>query len=212
MPQSIRIRTPQAVVAILLAAGCATKVQVPPRVELAEWDTIAIVEFTGAADPELGDLATGQFVQMLHAAQPGAHILELGPEKRLLSQLGHDELDFEAVRALGERFHVDAVFTGALEMSNVKPNVRLGQALTSVRASANVNGRLATKLFETRSGAVVWSSGALATANVARVGVGVGGGIPSFRVGDPSEAYAGLIPQLVDQLRHDFYPTWTKQP
>jgi hypothetical protein len=211
MQRSIRIRTLQVVIAILVAAGCATKVQVPPRVELSEWNTIGIVEFGGAADPELADLATAQFVQMLHAAQPGTRILELGPEKRLLSELGHDELDFEVVRAVGERFHVDAVFTGALEMSEVKPDVRIGRAFTSVRASANVNGRLATKLLETRSGAIVWSRNSRATANVARVGIPPGGGIPSFRVGDPNEAYAGLVPQLVDQLRYDFYPTWTKQ-
>ena len=210
MPRSMSILTLQAVVAIMVA-GCATKVQVPPRVELAEWNTIGIVQFGGDADPELVDLATGQFVQMLHAAQPGARILELGHQRGLLSELGHDKLDFEAMRAVGERFHVDAVFTGTLEMSEVKPNVRIGQGFASVRASVNVTGSLATKLLETRSGAVVWSRSAQATANVARVGVPAGGGIPSFRVGDPSDAYAGIVPQLVDRLRYDFYPTWTKQ-
>ena len=197
---------------VLALAGCATRVRVPPRVELGEWDTIGIVEFGGGADPKLASLATEQFVQMIHTAQPGARILELGPEGRLLAEFDSDELDFEVARALGERFHVDAIFTGALETSEVEPNLRLGEQLTSMRASANVHGRLAAKLLETRSGAVVWSRGARATSNVARVGVRAGGGIPSLRVGDANEAYAGLVPQLVDGLSHDFHPTWTKRP
>jgi hypothetical protein len=46
---------------------------------------------------------------------------------------------------------------------------------------------------------------------VARVGVPEGGGTPSFRVGDPQDAYADLVPQLVSKLRHDFYPTWSRR-
>jgi hypothetical protein len=196
---------------MLIALGCATRVQVPPRVELADWSTIGIVGFDSRAHPELAELVTGQFLQMLHGAQPGARLLELGPEGRLLAEVGHRRLDFEAVRALGERYGVDAVFTGVLDVSELKPDVRLGQALNSVRASANVNGTLATKLLETRSGAAVWSRSARASANVARIGASAGGGLPSFRVGDPSDAYAGLVPQLVDQLSGDFHPTWTRQ-
>jgi hypothetical protein len=211
MARSMRVRTFGIVVVALILHGCATKVQVPPRLELAAWSTIGIVGFGGDADAELAELATGRFLQMLHHAQPGVRILELGPEARLLSELGHSELDFEAIRALGARFGVDALFIGALELSQLKPDVRLSQGLTSVRAAANVNGRLATKLLETRSGASVWSRSAHASANVARIGASTGGGLPSFRVGDPRDAYAGLVPQLVDQLGHDFYPTWTKQ-
>ena len=132
------ILSPILAAALLLALGCASSVQMPPRVDLGQWDLIGIVDFGGDDDPELASRATGQFVQMLQAAQPGARILELGPEKRILSEVGHEELDFEAMRALGERYEVDAVFTGGLELSNVKPDVRFGESLTSVRAAANV--------------------------------------------------------------------------
>jgi hypothetical protein len=211
MPCSLPLRRLAIVVALLLTHGCATRVQVPPRVTLASWDTVGIVQFAGSSAPRLTDLATGEFVRMLHAAQPGARILELGPEARLLDEIGHRELDFEAVRALGDRFGVDAVFTGTLEMSELKPDVRLGQAFTSVRAAANVNGRLSTRLLETRSGAGAWSGSATASANVARVGASTDGGLPSFRVTDPRDAQAGLIPTLVDHLHHDFHPTWRKE-
>lgn len=216
MQRSIGLRICRLVVALQVgAAGCATRVevpavQVPPRIELADWGTIGIVSFGGDADPELARLATEQFAQMLHDAQPGARLLELGPERRLLSDLGRAELDFQAVRAIGDRFQLDAIFTGTLETSELKPKLRLGQAFSSVRASANVHGRLRTKLLETLSGAVVWSRSAEATANVARLGVPTAGGLPSFRVGDPGEAYAGLVPELVDQLGGDFHPTWER--
>lgn len=196
---------------LVTALGCATRTQLPPRVDLGEWDLIGIVQFSGGDDAELAGLATGQFVQMLQAAQPGARILELGPEQQVLSELGHEKLDFEAMRAMRKRYDVDAVITGGLELSSVEPDLRFGDSLRSVRAAANVNGQLATKLLETRSGATVWSRTTQATANVARLGVPSDGETPSFQIGRPGDAYAELVPQLVANLRHDFYPTWRKR-
>jgi hypothetical protein len=193
--------------AILLGLGCGgrepsnvepvSRVQIPPRLELADWGTIGIVDFAGGADAALGERATREFVQMLMAAQPDARIIELG----------HGTLDFEAARALGERYRVDAVFTGTLELGKAKPQIRIGQALASMRARADVTGQLDAKLLETSSGAVVWTRSSSATANVASVGVPPGG-LPSFSAKDPADAHAGLIRQLVSELRYDFYPTW----
>jgi hypothetical protein len=98
-----------------------------------------------------------------------------------------------------------------MELGVVRPKLRLDDAVSSVRARADVDGRLATKLFETGSGATVWSRGASATANVARLGVHAGGGLTSFQMLDPNEAYAGLVPELVAGLADDFYPTWQRQ-
>lgn len=191
--------------------GCASpKVRVPPRVDLGEWPTIGIVDFAGPAEPELAALATGRFVEMLQQAQPGARIVELGPVKRLLAEVGMERLDFEAVRALGDRYRVDAVITGTLELSKVKPNLKLGEAFTSLNASANLNGQLAARLHEARSGAIAWSRSARATENVARLGLS-GGALPTFRVGDPEDAATGLVSRLVSNLSGDFHPTWRKE-
>jgi hypothetical protein len=203
--------------ALFVSLGCAgnpppprvqvSQVQVPPRLDLGEWGTIGIVEFDGGSDPKLAEQSTRQFVQMLQAAQPGARILELGDERRVLSKLGHDELDFEAVRAMGERYRVDAVFTGQLELGEVKPKIRFGQALATLRARADVTGQLSARLLETQAGALVWSRSSTAKANVASLGVPTAG-LPSFGAQDPSDTHAGLIQQLVGELRYDFYPTW----
>jgi hypothetical protein len=203
--------------ALVLSVGCAgnpqrppvqvSQVQVPPRLDLGEWGAIGIVEFDGGSDPKLAEQTTRRFVQMLQAAQPGARILELGDERRVLTKLGHDELDFEAVRALGERYRVDAVFTGLLELGEVKPQIRFGQALAALRARADVTAHLSAKLLETHAGALVWSRSSTAKANVARLGVPISG-LPSFGAKDPTDTHAGLIQRLVAELRYDFYPTW----
>jgi hypothetical protein len=185
-------------------------VQLPPRVDLAEWDTIGIVGFGGDAEAELSTLATREFVQMLHAAQPGVRILELGSEVRVLAEMGHAELDHAAVRAIGDHYEVDAVFAGDLELGAVEPIVRLGKTFSSLRARADVTGQLATRLLETRSGATVWSRSSRATGSVARLGVEEGG-MPTFGARDPSDVQAGLVGQLVQELGDDFHPSWQER-
>lgn len=199
--------------ALLLAQGCASdrvQVQVPPRVDLAAWPMIGIVEFHGVAEPELASLATSQFVQMLLAAQPGTRILELGSERRVLAEVGHSELDFSAARAIGEHFGVDAIFTGALVLGAPKPSVLLGQSFESIDARAGVGGRLDVRLLEARSGASVWSGSATASAPVARLGVAEGIGT-SFGVSDPRDAYTVVVRLLAQEQRYDFHPTWHEE-
>ncbi len=199
--------------ALLVALGCASKsrVLVPPRVDLAEYGTIGIVDFSADSDPVHGNLATRQFVQMLQDAQPGAPILELGAQQQVLAKVGHREFDFEAVRAIGEHYRVDAVFTGDLEMSRVKPKIQFGRSFTSVNASANINGLLATRLMETRSGATVWSRRVTSSANVARIGVPEGGGIPTFGATDRGDVETGLVGKLVSNLSYDFHSHWVTE-
>ena len=194
--------------ALLVAQGCAhDQVEVPPRIELASWPTIGIVEFRNADEPELASLATSQFIQMLHAAQPGTPILELGSERRVLEQLGRGELDFAAARAIGEHFGVDAVFAGELVLDAPKPEVKLGEAFDSIDARAVVTGRLETRLLEARGGATVWSDSASASAPVARFGLAEGVG-PVFGVTDPRDARLAVVRQLVWSQRYAFHPSW----
>ena len=197
--------------ALLVSLGCATApVEVQPRVDLAEWVTIGIVGFDGGSEAELSSLATREFVQMLQNAQPGVRILELGSEQRVLSELGHEELDLGAVRAIGERFEIDAVFAGDLEFGPVEPIVRLGKTFSSLRARADVTGQLATRLFETDSGATVWSRSSTATGSLARLAIRESA-MPTFGARDPSDVHASLVSELVERLSSDFRPSWQKR-
>jgi hypothetical protein len=195
----------------LLASGCSREpmIEVPARMQLAPWPRLGVVEFHGAVDPELAGVATQSFVEMLHAAQPGLRILELGSESHLLAQVGRPELDFEAVRAIAERYQLDALFVGELALGGPKPTVRLGDAFESVAARADVNGQLEARLFEGASGATLWSRSSSASAQVASFGAARGVG-PSFGIGDPQEAYLDLARTLAHELRYDFQPSWRR--
>ena len=72
MDRCIRLLATCLLGALLATLGCATKVQVPPRVDLAAWHTIGLVEFSGDPELLLRTLATRDFMQRLQAAQPGA--------------------------------------------------------------------------------------------------------------------------------------------
>lgn len=210
---SRRIRTAAAfTLAALLAVlpGCAKKVLMDPRVDLGAWRTIGIVEFNGGKDPELGLQATREFMEALQHAQPGVRILELGAEEDVLAEVESVGLDFEAVRALGKRYNVDAVFVGRVEVGRVKPNLRFGQSFASMEARADVEGEIAARLLEADSGATVWSRSSTSSANVAHVGV-PSTGVPSFGATKPSDVYAGLVRQLVANVSGDFYARWVKK-
>lgn len=198
------------VVLVALLPACAKKVLVDPRVDLGGWRTIGIVEFSGGKDPELGVQATRDFMQTVQQAQPGVRILELGSEARVLDEVESVGLDFEAVRALGERYDVDAVFVGRVEVSLPKPNLSFGKSFASMQARADVQGEIDARLLETASGATVWSRTSTSSANVAHLGV-PSTGTPSFGATDPSDVYAGLVRQLVANVSGDFHPRWVKQ-
>jgi hypothetical protein len=196
-----------ALASLACAAGeTPQQIEVPPRMSLSEWPTIGIVTFDGEIDQKLASEATRHFVEMLQAAQPGVRIVELGDAPAVLAEVGHEAMDFEAARAMGERYGVSAVFTGLLELEQARPRIKFGDAPTSVRARMDVSGELAARLIETDSGALVWSRSSSGLANVANLGLW--GGIPSFGAKAPEEARIGLVEHLVFELRHDFYSTW----
>lgn len=194
----------------LVLAACSSKVLVPPRLDLSPWPTIGIIEFQHPSDPALGRLATREFIEMVQAAQPGSRILELGSEAHVLAQIRSEELDFDALEAIGKRFDVDALFVGDLDITGARPSLRVGSALTSMKARADVTGFLTGRLLETRSGATVWSRSSKASANLARVKIAKDQ-LPSFGATDPSQVVEALVPQLVYHLRHDFYASWQRQ-
>jgi hypothetical protein len=197
--------------ALAAAVGCASKNQVlvPPRLDLARYGAIGIVEFSATSAPGHGPQATTQFVQMLQEAQPGAPILELGSRSEVLARVDMRELDFDAIRAIGDAYRVDAVFTGEVEMSEVKPNVQFGRSLTSMTAQASIKGQLTARLMETRAGATVWSKISESSANLARVGVG--GGLPTFGVTAREDVESGLVGNLVSNISYDFNSHWVTE-
>ena len=187
----------------LLLSGCAPKVQVPPEVDLAGYGKIGIIEFGSDNDPEWQRFATQKFIEMIQSAQPGARILEIGYERKVLNSVDRAELDFEAIQVIGNEYDLDAVFSGFLKMSSIQPNVDITSLVSSANISAEVEATLMAKLWETSKGATIWTESVREKEKVAHVSLAPGKE-SDIDVSDPDNAYGKLIEKLAHKLTADF--------
>jgi hypothetical protein len=194
---------------LLLVAGCGggTTVMIPPQLALAPYQPVGLIAFTTEnARGALGSVATDRFRDEIFAAQSGVEILEMGNQDTLLAAAGRSRLDPEAVRAIGEREGVSALFAGHLVVSNVKPRARLGP---TPGLAADVTVTLTVRLLATERGTTIWSSSAQATETIA--GLAIVGGTPVFGAQDPNEAYGELVGLLVGRVTRDLRPTYERR-
>ena len=192
--------------------GCAhtETVMIPPRVDLTAYRLIGVISFSSDAQDDLEHYATETFMGAASSAQPGVRLLELGPQERLLKSMGRSELDFETIRSLGKAYQVDAVIAGHLQMSDAKPDVHVRSFPAGLSAGAYVEAILSSKLYETDTGATVWSQSSSGSQSVGHVGLRGDG---AFRVGfsDPDAKLRNLIQGLVFENTRDFRPEYVRQ-
>ena len=196
------------VIGIVLAMllGCVTKttVLVPPRVELVAYRSIGLVEFSSnRGETGLERLGSQELMRTVQSAQPGTRILELGPRHRVLAKIEREEFDFEAIRAIGEHYRVDAVLMGRMEFTDITPKLRISPTLESLRATAEIEAFLSARLLETESGATLWTSSARERTTVAHFQL-LSSRPASFGAGDPNDAQRRLVQGLVRRITRDF--------
>lgn len=208
------MRRAAALVLVLSLWGCSSTrtvtVDVPPRMDLKPYATIGVVEFASNYDTATNARATREFQARIHSAQPGTRLLELGGREALLVAAGARQLDVDALRRIGEKARVDAIFVGDIVYSDPKTEVRIND-LSRLDGSARteVRGDMSVKLVETRSGATVWSGTSWARRQVSRVNVSAQQGISgSTRDGDPRDE---MVPALLQHATQDFRPTTARQ-
>jgi len=198
----------------LFVGACAQPtvlVSVPPRVDLARYATLGIVDFTSAPERALGERAARQLVEQVQAAQPGTRFIELGDRDTLLASVGSRQFDPRTLKKIGEKHGLAAVFIGELAYTEPMVDVKLTD-LTKLEGGvrAEMKGEVSARLIETSTGASVWSRSTDARRQIGGVRVsaeqGVSGGM---RGSDPRE---GMLSVLVYQLTHDFRPTTVRQP
>ncbi len=197
-------------VALLWACSNTVLVTVPPRMELQSFGTLGIVEFTSNSDAAINDQSTREFQAHIHAAQPGTRIVELGSREEMLAAVGSRQLDAAALRRIGEKYGVDAIFIGNIAYSQPKTDVRVTDA-TKLEGGVRieVRGDISGKLVETRTGANVWSSSAWARRPLGSLSVSADHGVSgSMRKSNPREE---MVPSLVYHLTQDFRPTSVRQ-
>jgi hypothetical protein len=205
----VHARSPIALLVTLLAlgAGCASRPErpaeyVPPRLDLARYHTLGVVEFASVGKAPLGAAATEEFVTAVHAAQPGTPVLELGAATGPLTP--------EAVRALAKREGVDALFVGEIAESKSKPRVAIDPTFASGAVSSERRAKLTVRLLDGATGASVWSALSERTIPVVAAN-GAFGELPNVRTTPAEEARAILLRDLAHDVTFDFRPQWVRR-
>jgi hypothetical protein len=193
----------------LTLCGCAKTitVTVPPRVDLKAFPTIGLIEFDAQPPGELGPDATQAFLGNLQAAQPGVQVLELGSREKVLHQVGMTDLDSLAIRAIGEKYGVEAVLSGSVELLEIQPEVKLSSDLSALTAQAKIGGKMRGKLWDSTNGATIWTNSSWGSWPVAKINL-TEGGAGSFSYRNPSEKRNHIIISLVNALNGDFWSTY----
>jgi hypothetical protein len=210
-----RSRLAVAALCLILApaflVGCAKprppKTLVPPRIDLSRFGTLGMLEFAGPAADGLGVLASREFLASLQRGQPGTPVVELGDQRRVLALVSRDSLDFEAIRAIGEKYGVDALVLGVVQAEKVQPNVSFDSAAGFLTAGAELESGLEARIVDTHSGATLWSTATRARSKLGHVEVDASG-ISGIGRNSPDDAKLRLVRHLVDDATGDFWPYW----
>jgi len=195
---------------VVAALGCGSKVMVPPRINLQQHEVLAIIEFNSSNEGELGPLATREFIEAARRDQGLVRIIQLGSEEDAIREVGSQRLDPATYKALGRAHDVRTIFLGELEVSDVRPAIRIAPDLRDLSFAADVDATLAVQMVETATGASIWSSSASVTMRVGHVSI-LGGRDVIFDADDPERAYGDLIDALVEAVTEDFRVTWVRR-
>lgn len=162
--------TRRPLLALLLAASAALacshapprqKVLEPPAYDLHPFGAVGLLQFTSSSSPNgnLPQYATQRFLAELQQAQPGVRILELGNAQQALASVGKTQLDVDAVKLLAQKYGIQALLAGDVEVTKAQPKVNVSGFLSAgqVGMTADVTSQLTAKLYEAASGATLWS-------------------------------------------------------
>ena len=201
-----------ALLALATLCGCTSTVvvPVPPRMDLKSHGTLGIIEFSSNAGAGVAAQVTRRFQEHIQAAQPGTPFIELGTREAVLAAVGAGRLDADALRKIGAKYGVAALFVGEIAYAEAKAEIRL-KDLTALEGGvrAQMRGDISSRLVETRTGASVWSSSAWARREIGRLSVSAEHGVSgAMGKSDPREE---MVPALVYQLTHDFRPGSVRQ-
>jgi hypothetical protein len=187
--------------------GCASQtvpVAVPPRVDLQGYRALGLVDFESNYNPSINTRTTREFESHVRAAQPGTRIVDLGGRESLLAAVGSREFDALALRKIGQRYGVDAIFVGYLSYSEPKTEAKTTDvAQPEGDVQAELRGDISFELMETRTGTSLWSSSASARRPIDRMNVSVAAGMNGAMRG-PSNPREAMVPSLVYDLTDDF--------
>ena len=194
---------------LLSLSGCISpRVQVPPKIDLKQYERVGIISLSTNAEGNLDEFATQKFLEAITKDQKMG-IIELGDQDSILRSVQRDKMDPDTVQAIGQKYNVRAVILGNLRVSNVEPKLKVSPFVKSFGVKAEVAAFMIAKLFETGYGATVWTGSAQDTKTVAGITM-FPGGRAFFNATDPEEAYGDLVESLIKKVTADFRVTYKR--
>lgn len=210
---SRRIWLSSSISILLLFLGCGPRVGIPPKIDLTRYGRVGVIGFRCNAEGNMDEFLTRRFLLTLRSHQKQARIIELDSEEAVLQSVEQDKLNPEAIQAIGQKYNVDAIFTGNLEITEVRPLFKLyrrgarpisGQTqIEGKRASAEVKVWIIAMLWETKAGATIWRVSERGEEMVDQVSVLENNRVV-FDARGPQEAFRDLIGPLVRKICEDF--------
>ncbi|MEO0185694.1 MAG: hypothetical protein ABIL20_07840 [candidate division WOR-3 bacterium] len=194
----------------LIFTTCGKKVMIPPRINLKEHEIVGMIQFKCSNEGKLASLATRRFKQAIREDQGTVRIVDLGTEKEVLRKIGRNKLDKESFQLIGEKYEVNTIFVGNLNISDIRPDIDIGLVLRSMSINAEVDAELDVQMIETETGASLWNGSASATRRIGGLSV-IERKFFTFDADDPDRAYGELVDVLVDYLSRDFRVRWVRQ-
>jgi len=199
-----------AITIALLLVQCAPRIAVPPAIDLSQLQVVGLTTFDCNREGRLDEYTTQVFLETILSNQPGIRVLELGPEADLLRRAGSSRMGPEALQAIGSDRGVATLFVGNLTIDSVKPKVDLSSLVGQLSVRAEVEATFTARLFETSSGATLWTASAKHKRTVGHVSAFRDGSF-FFDADDPEEAYGDLVESLVYDVSTDFRITYQRQ-
>jgi len=197
---------------LLLCLACGPKVAIPPKVDLRKYDRVGLIGFTCNAEGNLHEFLTWRFLRELSLSRKEVSFIELGSEQEVLESVEAEQMNSEAIRAIGQRYGVNAIFTGNVQIAEVKPLVThypffrpiVGSILPQgLRVKALVKVWVTARLWEVGHGGTVWRSSTLGDEMVHQITT-LWGGKVLFDPMNPQEAFYDLGRPLVRDICTDF--------
>jgi len=197
------------VVFLLSVSGCISpRVEIPPKIDLREYERVGIISLTSNVEGNLDEFATQEFLEAITEDQE-VSIIELGDGDSVLRSVRKRSLNPNAVRAIGKKYSIGALILGNLKVSNVKPRFKLSSLVKHVGVKAEIEAFVTAKLLETEYGATVWTGSARDTETVAGITI-FPGGRTFFDARDTEEAYGDLVGSLIRETTADFRVTYER--
>ena len=185
---------------VLAFLGCGAKVV---EVDLREYGNVGIIEFDSNAKGNLNEFVMQRFLEKVSSLQRGVRIVEIGSTDEVLQSIKRGRIGPETIQAIGQKYKVDAIIIGDLNVSDIKPRISISSIITSLSARAEVEAMMTVKLLETHDGAMVWTRSVKQKRNVAHVSI-FSGGSAYFDARDPEQAYGELAEALIRDVTKGF--------